>query len=379
VEDTKDGTLELKRDEKVVVLSLEVTLNERAHKQAMAVLEAVVDGLKGLADVASGRSRVHELAAATQAYFKAKGQFPPGALDRPPSSERGFDWRPDQRLSWVADLLPYFDGDYGGWKVNREFSWNEGPNLALAHRVVPQVLARRGPNPGPLEIQYPGMAAPVAATHFVGVAGVGLDAAEYKAGDAATAKKLGVFGFHRVTRKQDLKDNPAETIVLLQVPGDHKAPWLAGGGSTVRGVSEDADAVQPFVCTTYPGKRGVKTKWDGKPGTVAVMADGRVRFIPADIDPDVFRAMCTIAGGERIERLNEIAPEIASAEETELKATGPAGKPPAPGPGPSAKPPEPVKPTPEPPKVAPPPPPPPPDKGKPKQPPKKGGPRKGAG
>ena len=68
-------------------------------------------------------------------------------------------------------------------------------------------------------------------------------------------------------------------------------PWLAGGGATVRGVSDGPDAVKPFVCTEYQGKRG----------TFAVMGDGKVRFIPETIDPKIFRTLCLIAGGEKID------------------------------------------------------------------------------
>jgi hypothetical protein len=151
-----------------------------------------------------------------------------------------------------------------------------------------------------------------AATHFVGMAGVGLDAAEYGASDPATAKLRGIFGYDRETKKEEIKDGPANTILLIQVPLDPKSPWIAGGGSTVRGVSEDRDCVQPFVCNEYQGKRG----------TFAIMADGKVRFIPASINPDTFRALCTIAGGERIRDLDSIAPEV-PAEEAIAPATAP--------------------------------------------------------
>src|SRR5262249_42033682 len=66
-----------------------------------------------------------------------------------------------------------------------------------------------------------------------------------------------------------------------------------------------------------------KSKWVGKRGTIAIMGDGKVRFIPEDIPAATFRALCTIAGGEEISgKLDSIAPEI-KAEERELKTDGP--------------------------------------------------------
>jgi len=72
----------------------------------------------------------------------------------------------------------------------------------------------------------------------------------------------------------------------------------------------------------YPSKPDTKSKWDGKTGTLAIMADGKVRFIPEDIPAATFRALCTIAGGEKIDKLDEIAPVIVDETERVLKTDG---------------------------------------------------------
>jgi hypothetical protein len=43
---------------------------------------------------------------------------------------------------------------------------------------------------------------------------------------------------------------------------------------------------------------------------LAIMGDFKVRFIRADIKPEIFRAMCTIAGGEKIANLDAFAPVV---------------------------------------------------------------------
>jgi hypothetical protein len=149
---------------------------------------------------------------------------------------------------------------------------------------------------------------PVASTHFVGIAGIGLDAAEYSAKDPSVAKKLGVFGYDRATKLEDIKDGLEQTIVVIQVPTEVKTAWLAGGGSTVRGVPE-TDPILPFVCTEYKGK----------PGTYAIMADGKVRFIAKDINPETFKALCTINGGDVINDLDEVAPVVPGQGKSVLK------------------------------------------------------------
>src|SRR5262249_53582770 len=110
---------------------------------------------------------------------------------------------------------------------------------------------------------------------------------EYSANDPATAKKLGVFGYDRTTRVQEITDGVSNTILMAQVPPTYKRPWMAGGGSTVEGVPEK-DSVRPFVSPQPDGKRG----------TLVVMADGSVRFIAENVKDDIFKALCTIKGGE---------------------------------------------------------------------------------
>jgi hypothetical protein len=219
----------------------------------------------------------------------------------------------------MVSLLGYIaDGRYKKLDVKSGQSWNEGENLYVGTTVIPQFLASSSDKPESYYVAYPGVPqTPVAATHFVGVAGVGLDAAEYRADDAAKSKLRGIFGYDRETKPADIKDGLDQTILLLQVPPSPRAPWIAGGGSTVRGVSTDNDCVQPFVCVVY----------EDKPGTFAVMADGKVRFIPASIDSKTFQALCTIAGGEKIKNLDAIAPEVPAPDEAtqpELKAAQPA-------------------------------------------------------
>jgi hypothetical protein len=137
---------------------------------------------------------------------------------------------------------------------------------------------------------YPGIPFPLGGTHFVGISGVGPDAAEYAGNDPAHVTQLGVFGYDRITPLAEIQKNRglSNTMVMAQVPYNGPGgvtPWMAGGGSTVRGVPEK-DSVKPFVSTTH----------DGKPGTYALMADGSVRFVAADVKDEVFKAMATIKG-----------------------------------------------------------------------------------
>jgi len=88
------------------------------------------------------------------------------------------------------------------------------------------------------------------------------------------------------------------------------AVTIAGGGATVVGVPE-TKSIRPFVSSTQDSKRG----------TYVVMLDGSVRFIGESISDEVFKALCTIRGGESIEDIESIAPKAKLPKGPELKTT----------------------------------------------------------
>jgi hypothetical protein len=210
----------------------------------------------------------------------------------------------------MADLLPFMGHNEIYSRIDFEKSWRDKENYLPSMALIPQFLDGRDPNRSRY-IHYPGLDYEVAATDFVGIAGIGLDAADYSDKDPELAKKLGILGYDRVTKVADMKDGLENTILMLQIPSAYKSPWIAGGGSTLRGVPETR-SVQPFV-SMQP---------DGKKGTMALMADGSVRFISETIEDDVFKAMCTYKGGEKVdvEKNTTIAPDLRS----ETKAEAPA-------------------------------------------------------
>ena len=122
------------------------------------------------------------------------------------------------------------------------------------------------------------------ATHYVGMAGIGEDAANLKVDDPGA----GVFGYNRQTRIRDIQDGLSNTIAITEASNDF-GPWAQGGRSTLRGLTEE-----PYI----NGPDGIGSPFPG--GMNAGFSDGSVRFISENIDPDVFKALITIRGGERV-------------------------------------------------------------------------------
>jgi prepilin-type processing-associated H-X9-DG protein len=124
-----------------------------------------------------------------------------------------------------------------------------------------------------------------AATNYVGIAGVGEDAATLKIRDP----RAGIFGYDRRTRFSDIKDGMSNTLLVGEVYRD-LGPWAQGGHATVRGLT-----TKPYI----NGPDGIGCG-KGSGGVNVLMADGSVRFVSENIASEVFEAMATMAGGETV-------------------------------------------------------------------------------
>jgi flagellar basal body-associated protein FliL len=282
-----------------VQVTAEVQTDARVLERIADEIEPYLVRAQGVLEMTTAHPNPNQLGLTARLYRESRAQFPRGTVRRKPSPARANrPWPPDQRVSWMADLLPFlgYEGTYSRIKADK--SWQDKENIVAAVSLVAPFLDGRS-HERDWYVRYPRMDYDVAATHFVGVAGIGLGAAEYSRGDPAVAKKLGIFGYDRETRVSDVVDGLSNTIMMLQVPRSFKTPWMAGGGSTIRGVPETR-CVQPFVSTEYEGKRG----------TYAIMADGSVRFVSENVSDEVFRALCTIKGEEPKLNLDKLAPVV---------------------------------------------------------------------
>jgi hypothetical protein len=128
-------------------------------------------------------------------------------------------------------------------------------------------------------------------TNYVGMSGVGLDAA----GRALGYPGVGFFGCERKIKQEDIKDGLANTLTVMET-NSNLGPWTAGGFATVRPLDP---ATAPYLGagrTFGSGHRAV---------TLAVFADGAVHTLSNSIQPEVLEAFATIAGGEKTEPLRD--------------------------------------------------------------------------
>jgi hypothetical protein len=189
----------------------------------------------------------------------------------------------------MAGLLPYLGHQTLYNRINFEASWRDEENWLAAHTLVPHFLDPTYPITSHYTA-YPGMPLGVATTHYVGIAGVGIDVADADLNDPAYKGKLGMFGYDRMMPLDRVNKGRglSNTVLMIRVPHDvlpGPTPWMAGGGSTVRNVP-DKNSLEPFLSTDAKGDRY----------TYAVMADGSVRKIMKGMKDELFKMICTVDG-----------------------------------------------------------------------------------
>lgn len=190
------------------------------------------------------------------------------------------------QFSWMTDLLPFL----GHQKVYDRFDFKESlgskSNIQVGGTVIPEFL-------NPLDDRQRWNGYPfhgIALSHFVGISGVE-DARNVVAAKLPrTDPRAGVFGYEEVAREADITDGKSQTMMVAGA-GELANPWVFGGGATIRGAREPV-----FDKTSGFGSKNISGG-----GTIAVMADGSVRQVSANVDPRVFKAMCTIRGADSVD------------------------------------------------------------------------------
>jgi hypothetical protein len=271
--------------------------------------------IRGKAAVFAGNHTWHGLAQAVKRYVEHNKKFPSGTVERnaDDQSRVGLPYPPITRLSFFVELLPYLGRGAVGPGINPRLAWFDDKNVATTGAWVPELLVSYYPQTSwrafsPLAPEHT-----FGGTNYVAIAGIGSDAARFDPRrNPGKVSQIGISGYDWGSKVEEVTDGLENTIYLLQVPPGFSRPWAAGGGATVVGLNPD----KPM--DSFKHQRP-----DGHWGTYAIMGDGTVRWIPADIDPKVLLAMVTRAGGEKIADLDKIAPRIDPPGTREAKAEGP--------------------------------------------------------
>jgi hypothetical protein len=247
-----------------------------------ALIFTAVPKMHGVSARVACRNYLKQHGYAIHSYHDTHQHYPPGTMPNP-------DLAPEQRFSFHAALLPFVEQEKLYYLLAKSEAWDSDRNGGLlAHRTFKLYQC-------PAWIEFHGADANLTASghlafaHYVGVAGVGADAAARP----TAAPGVGMFGYDRTPNAKDVKDGLANTLLLIETTRD-VGPWARGGPGTVRAVGVD---------NTQFGGTHFRRAWTYEKradGFHVLLADGGVRHTKPDIASDVLAGLATIAGGEEV-------------------------------------------------------------------------------
>lgn len=219
-------------------------------------------------------------------YHDIHGAFPQATIANP-------KLLPEKRLSFFVALLPYLEEETVARSMDMAGAWDSDGNREAAGTSIGASRCPLGKGPGEI-------------THYVGIAGLGKDAANLKPGEPG----VGFFGHARTVSLRpvvkpgetsaEVTDGTANTAMIVETAAEC-GPWLAGGHPTVRGIDP---ATTPYLGVGRPfgGYHIVEKRWFDRnvSGANVGFGDGSVRFIRDTVDSSVIEALATIAGGEKV-------------------------------------------------------------------------------
>src|SRR5438067_9907742 len=185
-------------DQNITVV-VEMNWSDDMYRRLIAPrLFGLANTLKGKMAVYASEGSYHGLSAAVPRMLERTGAFPRGTADRKLSDpgRMGLRYKPETRVSFFVELLPYAGRGVLAATVNRDLEWFHESNLPAAESWVPELLVPSYPHSA-WRATSPFVAdgRVLGGTNYVAVAGVGRDAARYDPAAPEHKKKVGITGY----------------------------------------------------------------------------------------------------------------------------------------------------------------------------------------
>lgn len=252
---------------------LEVILAGLTILALIGLLLPSVKNLRNAASRSQCQNNLRSIGFAVANYHDAHEHYPPGTIPNPLL-------KPERRLSWMMAIQPYIEASDIYAKTDKNGAWDSSQNQPQSQISWKVYQCPRSYD------------AKAITTSYLGIAGVGPDAAKLDAKDSSA----GIFGYDRVVSMSDCTDGISNTILIAEsLLG---GPWAQGGPATVRSVDP---AYRPHIGrdrmfgSRHPEERG----WDAV-YCVTLRLDGSIRVLTQTASPEALEALATIQGGETV-------------------------------------------------------------------------------
>jgi prepilin-type processing-associated H-X9-DG protein len=251
----------------------------------VGVVALVLYHMREMADRTACQDNLRRIGQAVFGYEEKHREFPPAVLP-------GAKLPVEQRLSWLAGILPHLEPPPSALPVrgtarrpskpqvtaehlHPDQAWDAPANRSAVDTVFREYLC-------PDQIGQFGATTP-GRTSYVGMAGVGRDAAALPVGDP----RAGFFGYERRLTRKELEVGRGASLTLMTLEtGRDNGPWAQGGPATVRGLDPAerpyAGPGRPFG-GLHPG------------GFNALFADGSVEFKRDSIASEHLETLAALA------------------------------------------------------------------------------------
>jgi prepilin-type processing-associated H-X9-DG protein len=212
-------------------------------------------------------NNLKQLGLAVHNYHDTYNLFPRAALPN-------LDLTPEKRQSWVVEIWPFVEAGPLYNKIDHKKAWDAEENRFAALTTLRSLHCPAYPERPPVT--------PFFSMHYLGIAGVGVDAIQLPREDS----RAGFLGYDRTFNLKDVADRTS-SILMLAETSQASGAWSAAGPPTTRG-----------LILNGPPYLGAGGQFGGNHprGVNTVFADGSVRFVEQTIDPAAWEAMATLGG-----------------------------------------------------------------------------------
>ena len=194
--------VDLSLTDRDITITIDLNWSDDTYRRIIAPrMIGFMNTVKGKMAVYASDLSYHALSRAVPRMTAATKEFPRGTADRKltDSARMGVRYKPETRVSFFAELMPYMDRAALAVGIDRDLAWFDEANLLAAESWVPELLvplypqsAWRATSPHVAQGRVLG------GTSYVAIAGIGLEAARHY--PTAQAKKVDITGTTGVRR-----------------------------------------------------------------------------------------------------------------------------------------------------------------------------------